>query len=131
MKKLFVLVVTGLLFFQTSSLFAAADYASKEKGWHKGVYTLVGMGYMNVDKDTNVSTGVAFGSNRIMGYGLTFGWNFVDSLAVELAMRYGSEKFNNQTEHAANIDINAKYSLILDALTKMEKPDLELGKSGL
>lgn len=131
MKKILVSLV-GLALFAVSSLaWASADYASKEKGWHKGVYILGNIGMMNVDKDTNVLTNQAFGSDIILGYGLTFGWNFLDFLAAELDMRYGREKFNNQTEHAANIDINVKYSLILDALTKLESVRfLPYGKIG-
>ncbi len=121
MKKMITAVV-GLICLTLASLgFASADYASKEKGWHKGFYALANVGMMNIDKDTNVLTNRAFGSDIILGYGLTFGWNFLDFLAAELDMRYGSEKFNNQKEHAANIDINVKYSLILNALTQWEK----------
>lgn len=115
-----MMAVVGISFCFISSAVAKADWASKEKGWHKGTYVLLGLGFLNVDKDTNVNTNQAFGSNIILGTGLTFGWNFLDNWAAELQMRYGTEVASGQREHAANININAKYSLILDSLTRME-----------
>lgn len=120
MKKLLSLVIAVF-----AIALASTSFAKPEEGWHKGFYALAGGGYLNVDHDANVSTtpNTIFGSNRIMGYGLTFGWNFLDFLAAELQLRYGTETagVNNQKEHAANINLNAKYSIILDALTRMEK----------
>lgn len=122
MKKLLCSVLLAVVFCTASTSHAISQqYADKEKGWHKGTYFLVGAGYMNLDSDTHVQTGNKFGKDRVLGYGLTFGWNFIDWLAAELSTRYATEKAANQREHAANIDINAKYSLILDALTKWEK----------
>lgn len=120
MKKIFEVIAVMMVLCQTSTVFAKADYASKEKGWHKGFYTLAGLGFLNVDKDTDVVNNKSFGSDVIMAYGLTFGWNFLDFLAVELQSRYGTESSQGKTEHAANINMNVKYSLILDALTKSE-----------
>jgi len=100
---------------------SAVSMAKPEKGWHKGVYILGGVGSLNVDHDTNVVTNAAFGKNRILGYGLTIGDNFLDFLAAELQARYGTDTAGGNKEHAANFDLNIKYSLILDALTRMEK----------
>ncbi|MBI5298938.1 MAG: outer membrane beta-barrel protein [Deltaproteobacteria bacterium] len=116
-KRYFYLFV-GIFLIFSSTVFASADYASKEKGWHKGAYTLLGVGFLNVDKDVNVVTGQSFGSDIIPAYGLTTGWNFLDHWATELQMRYGTEKVNGRREHAVNINFNGKYSFILDALTK-------------
>lgn len=116
MKKfLSILVVLAV------SSVSLSSWAVPEKGWHKGIYTLFGIGLMNNDKDTNVLNNTAFGSANIMGYGYTLGWNFLDFLAVEMSARYGTDRANNQREHAANIDFNLKYSVILDVLTKLEK----------
>lgn len=112
-------------------LSSAVSFATPEKGWHRGTYYLLGLGMMNNDEDTNVLTNTSFGSTNLLGYGLTFGWDFLDFLGVELQMRYASETAAGQREHAANIDILAKYSLILNALTKWEKvqflPHLKAG----
>lgn len=116
MKKLISLAVV-LLVFSTAS----TGWATPEKGWHKGFYTLLGVGFMNNDEDTNVLTNTAFGNANIFGLGLTFGWNFLDFLGTELQMRYGTDTAAGQKEHAANIDFLLKYSLILDALTRMDK----------
>lgn len=101
---------------------SAVSMAKPEAGWHKGTYYLAGIGMMNNDEDTNVLNGQAFGSRNILGYGFTLGWNFLDFLASELSVRYGTDTGGaaNQKEHAANIDLNVKYSFILDFLTKME-----------
>lgn len=99
---------------------AKPNYAAKERGWHKGAYLLFGGGSLNVDKDTNVLTNRAFGSKNILGFGMTTGWNFIDWLAVELQLRYGTEKVAAQREHTANINLNLKYSIITDALTSAE-----------
>lgn len=98
----------------------SAAFATPEKGWHRGSYFLLGVGMMNVDEDTNVVNNTAFGSKNILGYGMTFGWNFLDFLGIELQTRYGSDTAGGAREHAVNIDILAKYSLILDALTRNE-----------
>lgn len=115
MKKIICLLVA--LFVLGAS---PGAFAKPEKGWHKGSYFLAGVGVMNNDEDTNVTTNTSFGNANILGYGLTFGWNFLDFLAAELEMRYGSETAGGNREHAANIDFLVKYSLILDALTRNE-----------
>lgn len=115
MKKFIGLVLVLLV-----GLTAGTASAQPEKGWHKGTYYLFGIGMMNNDEDTNVLTNRAFGGNYLLGYGFTTGWNFFDWLALELAFRYATETDNNQKEHAVNININAKYSFILDALTRSE-----------
>lgn len=120
MKKIFSLVAGIALLSIATQALASADYSSKEKGWHKGFYFLTGVGMMNVDEDTNVVNNQAFGSDNIMGYGLTWGWNFLDHWAAELQTRYGTEKVGARREHAANININAKYSFIIDALTSLD-----------
>lgn len=131
MKKFFAFAAAVFVFSAGLQALAGADYSSKEKGWHKGFYFLTGVGFMNVDEDTNVVNGRAFGSNNILGYGFTTGWNFLDNWAAELQTRYGTEKVGAQREHAANININAKYSFIIEALTKLDSarflPYLKLG----
>lgn len=126
MKK--ILTVLAMLLVGLSS---TVSFATPEKGWHRGTYYLFGLGFLNNDEDTNVLTNRAFGSTNILGYGLTLGWNILDFLGLELDMRYGTERANNQREHAANIDINAKYSFIFDALTRSDLfrflPFLKLG----
>lgn len=117
MKKL----LAGLLVILFVGSVSLSSRAEQEKGWHKGTYFLVGLGMMNNDEDTNVLTNTAFGSTNLLGYGYTIGWNFIDWLALELQMRYATETAAGQREHAANIDILAKYSLILNGLTKWEK----------
>ncbi|MBI4124604.1 MAG: outer membrane beta-barrel protein [Deltaproteobacteria bacterium] len=115
MKKIFGVLIATLM-----GLASTAAMATPEKGWHKGSYALLGIGMMNVDEDTNVVNNTAFGSRNILGYGLTFGWNFLDFLAAELQMRYGSDTAGGAREHAVNADILLKYSLILDVLTRNE-----------
>lgn len=115
MKKSFSALIIILV-----SVFSVNAFAKPEKGWHKGFYFLVGAGFLNVDKDTDVNTNQAFGSNIIPAYGLTFGSNWWDFLALELSMRYGTEVANSQREHAFNIDLDLKYSILLDALTRGE-----------
>lgn len=132
MKKILAMVVmAGTLLTLSSQTWAKADYEGKEKGWHKGIYILVGGGFMNVDEDTNVVNSQAFGSDNIPSYGFTIGHNFLDFLALELSTRYGAEKIGTRREHAANIDLNVKYSFILDALTRMKSarflPYVKLG----
>ena len=117
MKKLVSVLLVGLLL-SSVSLTAKAE---QEKGWHKGSYFLFGLGSMNNDKDTNVLNNRAFGSANLLGYGLTFGWNFLDFLATELQLRYATETVAGQKEHAANVDLLLKYSLILNTLTRWEK----------
>lgn len=115
MKKSLVIVASLLMLGMS-----VTSFAKPEKGWHRGNYLLVGLGSMNVDEDTNVLTNRVFGNSNILGYGLTYGWNFLDFLAAELQLRYGTDSANNQKEHAANIDFLLKYSLILDVLTRNE-----------
>lgn len=131
MKKFFPLAVAVFVFSAGLQALAGADYSSKEKGWHKGLYFLTGVGFMNVDEDTNVINRRAFGADNILGYGITMGWNFLDNWAAELQARYGTEKVGAQREHAVNMNINGKYSFIIEALTKLDSarflPYVKLG----
>lgn len=117
MKKL----VSTLLVLLFVTSFAVSSRAEQEKGWHKGIYILGGLGSMNNDKDTNILNNTAFGSKNLLGYNLTLGWNFLDFLATELSLRYATETVTAQKEHAANVDLFLKYSLILNVLTQWEK----------
>ncbi|MDP2600239.1 MAG: hypothetical protein Q8P84_05835, partial [Deltaproteobacteria bacterium] len=75
---------------------------------------------MNVDQDTNVQNNAAFGSDYLLGYSFVAGWNFLDNWAAELQTRFTTEKVGNLREYAGNININAKYSLILPGLTSLD-----------
>lgn len=131
MKRFFALAVAIVMLSVGAQAFASADYSSKETGWHKGFYFLTGVGFVNVDEDTNVVNNQAFGTDNLLGYGFTAGWNFLDWLAAEFQARYATERVGVQREHAVNLNINAKYSFILDALTKLDKvrflPYVKLG----
>lgn len=87
---------------------------------HTGSYIYAMGGFMNLDNDTNVQSGLPFGSSIAPAFGLTYGHNITDWIAPEIQFNYSTSTDLTASgagrEHALTIRLNAKYSF----LTKSE-----------
>lgn len=106
----FVLAVL-LIAFSFSSNSYAVNYDN-----HKGFYIYAMGGFMDSSHDTNVRTGLKFGSSIVPGFGLTAGYNVTDWIAPELQIAYGTSTgqtpSGSSREHLLTIRLNAKYSFL-------------------
>jgi len=93
--------------------------AKPRPGFHEGPYIRIIGGVVNTDFDNNARTGQKVGNDFEGSYGFQFGWHLWDSMAPELEMRYATKKIGNNREHVVFINLNAKYSFVTKALTKM------------
>lgn len=83
---------------------------------HTGSYVYAMGGFMNLDNDTNVQSGLPFGSSVSPAFGLTYGHNITDWIAPEIQLNYSTTTdltaSGQGREHALTIRINAKYSFL-------------------
>lgn len=91
-------------------------FAKPPKGFHEGPYILFGGGVLNFSIDKNVRTNTNVGQDYEPAFSFAFGWNVTDWIAPEMQVRYATNKSNGNREHIANINFNAVFSLIIDAL---------------
>ena len=103
---------------------ARADEEFPEKGWHKGSYIVVTGGMMQATDDTNIQTNRKFDGTFIPAVGLTYGYDFLDSLGMMFQITFGgftsagvgdgTATYPNETgkEHVINLSLAARYTFL-------------------
>lgn len=100
-------------------LLPAIVCAKPSKGFHEGPYLRIIGGLAATEFDNNPRTGDNQGGDYQGCFGFQFGWNLWDSTAAELEGRYSTKKIRDNREHLVNINLNIKYSFIVNGLTDL------------
>jgi hypothetical protein len=86
-------------------------------GFHQGPYLQLVTGVRDASFDTNVADHTKSARDIEPVFGFNFGWNITDPWAVELRALYSSAGVTSIQQHLINAHVNARWSLITDALT--------------
>ncbi|MFH1652440.1 MAG: outer membrane beta-barrel protein [Pseudomonadota bacterium] len=80
------------------------------EGFFTGPYIQLQLGVMQFDDDRDQQTGIRLGRNYEPSFGLIFGWNILDELALEFDGRYSTNINSGRSEHIAAPGFSVKYN---------------------
>lgn len=99
---------------------APCAHARPPRGFHTGPYLQFVSGARDTAYDTNLVSGVKQGHDIDALFGAIFGWNVNDTWSAELHGHYSSPGTESVQEHLINVRLQARYSLITEALTHFQ-----------
>lgn len=107
--------------FLTLILFSASPLHAMRKGFYKGPYLLLDVGVMHFNWDVNQNLNRQQAGSFPLLYGLTFGWNVSDWVALELFTRYSTDNKRGEREHIGAGSLGTAFFWIVNPLTGHNK----------